>query len=705
MGDSMEAGGQDVLGRLPWPLMMVRRSGELATNTRLLELLHLDAVAPHDLEQRFEISRPGGHLLTEEELPWRRAAKGETFAEEEIWYDRRTTVRHPLLLRCQPWDEQMVVSLEDLSEHPVLMRNADLVGSVGAALLRARDPAGVAHAIVEDVARALGAQAVFLLEAPPREQRLRLLTSLGLPSAFMVDHETVSFEMPSILAVAARTQTLQEVERIESLPERDFASTRRLLELGLHSSVALPLIADGDLVGVLGLAWRHPGRLDKLERRTTQAVGLACALGLQHVRFRVAERREAERLRTLRDAALAVESALPLGDLLRRLIEQACELTRARYGALGVLNAEGSGLSDFVFAGVSDEVARRIGHLPEGRGLLGAVIHEGRAIRVAELRSDPRSVGFPLHHPTMTSFLGIPLRIGREVFGNFYLCDKDGGEAFTDEDERLLELFGAQSALAVGYARQMQLAEQAHEELDRVHDEFAAIIAHDLRSPVGALLLQLDALLERAKRDEGPSVPLATLERMRRSVSRMAQMTDDLLDVSRIELERLSLDREPLPPGAALQSLVAQLAPVLAGHPVSLAVRGRPAAVLADPARFDQIFTNLLENAAKYSAPGSPIQVVIEEGDHGVTVSIEDRGPGIAAEELPRLFDRFYQAPRARAQKSGLGLGLYIVRGLVEGHGGRIWAESQPGEGSCFHVWLPAADGAVAQMGGEAHPS
>jgi signal transduction histidine kinase len=127
--------------------------------------------------------------------------------------------------------------------------------------------------------------------------------------------------------------------------------------------------------------------------------------------------------------------------------------------------------------------------------------------------------------------------------------------------------------------------------------------------------------------------------------------------------------------------------------------------VLADPARFDQIFTNLLENAAKYSAPASAIRVVIEGADHGVTVTVEDRGPGIAAVELPRLFDRFYQAPRARAQKSGLGLGLYIVKGLVDAQGGRIWVESEPGEGSRFHVWLPAAEGAVVQMGGEAHPS
>ena len=292
----------------------------------------------------------------------------------------------------------------------------------------------------------------------------------------------------------------------------------------------------------------------------------------------------------------------------------------------------------------------------------------------------------------MTSFLGVPLRIGRELFGNFYLCDKEGGAEFTEEDEHMLELFAAQSALAVGYARQMQLAERAHKEMHRVRDELAAVIAHDLRSPVSTMLLQVEDYLGRAGQDEHVSVPVAVLERMRRTGYRISQMTNDLLDVSRIELGRLSLDRRPVELPRAVEALLAQMALNLGGHPVSVEIRGDVPPILADLGRLDQILMNLVENAVKYSGPAAPIQIIVEATAAGAVVTVADRGLGITADELTRLFDRFYQAPRAREKKSGLGLGLYIAKGLVEAQGGRIWVDSDVGQGSRFHVWLPAAE-------------
>ena len=128
------------------------------------------------------------------------------------------------------------------------------------------------------------------------------------------------------------------------------------------------------------------------ERRILSGVAVACALGLRQARTHAPGASDAEQLRTLRQASLLIDSALPLRELLRRLVEQACELTRARYGALGVLDPSGTGLEDFIYVGIGEDVADRIGHLPEGRGLLGAVLREGRAIRSADIRKDPRFV-------------------------------------------------------------------------------------------------------------------------------------------------------------------------------------------------------------------------------------------------------------------------------------------------------------------------
>jgi signal transduction histidine kinase len=230
----------------------------------------------------------------------------------------------------------------------------------------------------------------------------------------------------------------------------------------------------------------------------------------------------------------------------------------------------------------------------------------------------------------------------------------------------------------------------AHAHLDRLRDEFTAIVAHDLRGPVQALSLQTELLL-RHREKGGVLAPVSAIERIGRATRGIARMIDDLLDASRIEASRLSVEPLPTDLGAAAADLVERLRPTLPDRVIEVVAAGDLPPVLVDPRRLDQILTNLLQNAGKYAAPSTPIHVTIE-GDHdGAAVSVSDHGPGIAPDELPHLFERFYQTERARAKRSGLGLGLYITHGLVEAHHGRITVQSVPGEGSTFRVWLPAA--------------
>jgi signal transduction histidine kinase len=678
---------------LPWPVMRLTSTGEARASASLSELLEMESPTPERLSERFEISRLGSQaVLAEEELPWRRALRGESFSDEEVWYDRRTDRRLLLLVRCRASAGEALLAFENVADEPFAVRLADLVASIGSALPSADEPSALAHGLLDEVAAAVRADAVLLI-ATERGERLRLVASVGLPEALVQDYNLNLVN--SVMALAAETGDLQEVARIEELPESAFRDTLRLLELGLHAEAAFPLSAGGELVGVLGLAWRQPGKLSPIERRLIRGVAGACALGLRQARLRDAERREARRLRLLRDVAMDIEAAMPLDALLRRLVEQACELTRARYGALGVLDAEGTGLSDFIYVGVDEKVAEGIGSLPQGRGLLGALIRDPRPSRVANIHADPRSVGFPARHPPMTSFLGVPLLIGQKVFGNFYLCDKDGGAEFTEEDERMVRLFAAQSALAIAYAQQVECTQEAHREMDRLRSEFAAVIAHDLRNPVAAMTLLLDALLARR---EGASVVVSVqqLQCLRRIGSRISRIAQDLLDVSRIELGRLSLERQRVSLEEATRALLSEIEPTLGQHPVTLHVEGRVPEVFVDPARLSQILTNLLDNAAKYADAGSPIRVTLRPEAGGAALTVEDRGPGISAADLGRLFDRFFQAPRAREKNTGLGLGLYIVKGLMEAQGGTIAVESTPGQGSSFRLWFPAARPAQA---------
>jgi two-component system, NarL family, sensor histidine kinase DevS len=158
-----------------------------------------------------------------------------------------------------------------------------------------------------------------------------------------------------------------------------------------------------------------------------------------------------DRLRGLLRANRSIVGDLALPVVLRRIVEAARDLAHARYAALGVL-APDSGLEQFIHVGMDEQSVAAIGHLPEGKGLLGALIDDPRPIRLATIGEDRRSVGFPPHHPPMASFLGVPIRVRDEVYGNLYLTERDGGQ-FSAEDEELVAALAATAATAIENAR------------------------------------------------------------------------------------------------------------------------------------------------------------------------------------------------------------------------------------------------------------
>ncbi len=160
-----------------------------------------------------------------------------------------------------------------------------------------------------------------------------------------------------------------------------------------------------------------------------------------------------DRLRALLDAGIALNAELSLDALLQRLVESAAEITGARYAALGVIDKSGRTLERFLTTGVDDETHAAIGELPRGRGILGVLIREARALRLDDIAADPRSVGFPRNHPPMKSFLGVPIMLRGVAYGNLYLTEKEGDDQFTDEDLELTQLLAAQAAVAIENAR------------------------------------------------------------------------------------------------------------------------------------------------------------------------------------------------------------------------------------------------------------
>jgi PAS domain S-box-containing protein len=226
----------------------------------------------------------------------------------------------------------------------------------------------------------------------------------------------------------------------------------------------------------------------------------------------------------------------------------------------------------------------------------------------------------------------------------------------------------------------------------RARDEFLSIASHELRTPLQTLKFQLEMLLRGPRRDPGAVLPpeqvKAKLEMASKQVDRLSRLISELMDVSRITSGRLKLEAEALDLAALVQELTSRLAEDAARARSPLQVHaGDPVVGRWDRSRLEQIVTNLVSNALKFGA-GKPIEITVERAGQGARLAVSDQGIGIAPKDAERIFQRYEQAISPRAY-GGLGLGLYIVRQLVEAHGGSIRVESQPGAGSSFIVELP----------------
>jgi len=191
------------------------------------------------------------------------------------------------------------------------------------------------------------------------------------------------------------------------------------------------------------------------------------------------------RWRRLIETGIAVTSELSLDAVLQRIVEAAAQLTGAKYAALGVIDRSGQGLERFLTTGIDAETHERIGELPHGRGILGVLIRDSQTLRLRDLTTDPRSVGFPPHHPPMRTFLGVPILLRGVAYGNLYLTEKQGGEDFTAEDEELVTLLAAQAAVAIENARLYESATRWLAQLESLTEVGNALAGE---TELGALL-------------------------------------------------------------------------------------------------------------------------------------------------------------------------------------------------------------------------
>jgi two-component system sensor histidine kinase KdpD len=262
----------------------------------------------------------------------------------------------------------------------------------------------------------------------------------------------------------------------------------------------------------------------------------------------------------------------------------------------------------------------------------------------------------------------------------------------SDTDQlHLLESLVNQVALAIERTRLSEEAQQAHVrvETERMRNAILSSVSHDLRTPLATITGAVSCLLD----EQGHIDPAARLELARsiyREADRLDRLLKNLLHMMRIESGAVQLSKEWHPVDEVVGAALARLEGRLGDHTVNTTFPADLPLVLVDGVLLEQVVINLVENAVKYAPPGSAIDMSASASDREVVVEVADRGPGIPVGEEARIFEKFYRAKPAR--EGGVGLGLTICRGIVEAHGGRIWAENRSGGGALFRFAIPLPD-------------
>lgn len=390
------------------------------------------------------------------------------------------------------------------------------------------------------------------------------------------------------------------------------------------------------------------------------------------------------RLSALGRELLVAEPTLP--DLLQQLVDEAKSLTRAHYSALLLMHSEHQdAVAHFVYNAPRELFPDR---LPRTVGLLAVPLALRCIVSVDDIRGHPAGVGIPVKHPPIGALLAAPLFAGDTVIGEIAVANAPDTRTFDEVDGQLLTDLAAHAGIAVRWAESRERARLATEQ----RREIIATARHDMRNPLtigkgyAALLQGKREQMSATQVEAALAAVRAAFERIEEFASRALLSEDEETDAE--TLQPTTIEVQPL-----LQSMGTDHTTVAreVGTTVTTSCEpGAPATFVADAGKVREVLDNLVSNAIKYGAPGSVVTLTCRrEGEH-VRFDVHNDGDGIAADDQPRIFDRYWRTESARgADIEGTGLGLAIVRRLVELHHGVVGVASRPDEGTTFWVTFP----------------
>jgi signal transduction histidine kinase/CheY-like chemotaxis protein/integral membrane sensor domain MASE1/putative methionine-R-sulfoxide reductase with GAF domain len=490
--------------------------------------------------------------------------------------------------------------------------------------------------------------------------------------------------------VAANTEDAFTDERLEIADDLRGA----MATAGDAAVLAVPLRAKGQIIGALSIADRRGRRFSAAEAEMLQAFADQAAVAIENARLfeeAMAQRRESDVIAAL---AADINRALDVDRVLQRVAEAVVALCGADVSRIA-LHDEGTGTFSFRLGVGPGGAAGASPRIRAGEGIGGWVLATGRPYRAADIAEDPRR--HPDFQPMIDagnfrSVLIVPIHGEAGVEGLICVGRREV-RPFSEREEMICQRLAAHAAIAIRnshlFAAERAARGEAHA-ANQAKDHFLATLSHELRTPLNAMLGWL-RMLRNPRLDEAQKAHAVDV--IERNTRLQTQLINDLLDVSRIVAGKLELEQFPLDLVPVVQEAIEAVRADVEAKTLTLVVEldPRTGEVRGDPMRLQQVVTNLLSNAAKFTPAGGRLEVRLARAAGQARLTVTDSGEGIDPDILRHIFEPFLQADTStRRAHQGLGLGLAIVRQLVEAHGGRVHAESAGrGQGATFVVELP----------------
>lgn len=391
-----------------------------------------------------------------------------------------------------------------------------------------------------------------------------------------------------------------------------------------------------------------------------------------------------ERLKIINAFGNSISAQLDVNTILQKVTDATTQLAGAAFGAFFYNKVDSTGESYMLhtLSGAPREAFERFG-MPRNTDIFRPTFEGIAIVRSDDITKDPRygrnapHHGLPKGHLPVVSYLAVPvLSQSGAVLGGLFFGHPDAGK-FQQEHEDLVAAIASQAAIALDNAR---LYQEVNKQSQR-KDQFINFASHELKTP----LTTIKGYIQASKKIKIPMEEVSG--KIEKQITRLEHIIDDLLDVSRIKLEKVEYHFEKV----SLHKLIHDNIDLVSTsqHSIRLDLPAMDIQITVDYLKMSQVITNILSNAIKYSKPGTKVRVsAVVIGDE-IQISVADEGIGIAESEWKNIFNEFYRISAHAQQVKGMGLGLFIAKEIVEGHSGKIWVESRAGQGATFFIQLP----------------